>query len=214
MTTTPQKPKTDASLIQAGLQLFGRKGFEGTSTRELAAHANTNVASIAYHFGGKAGLRAACVKSVADLIAGLLDAESAPQPPATAEAAQNQIERMVGALVRLVVGTPQAQDMVTFMLRELTDQGDAVDVIYAEFLEPRHRAICDLWAKATGRDPEDEAVKLAIFAMIGQILYFRVAQPLVARRMGWDGIGPDETRRVADLVIANLRDTLERHRHD
>ena len=55
--------QTRAALIAAGLRLFGEKGFDATSTRDIAAAANTNIASIAYHFGGKEGLRLACAQA-------------------------------------------------------------------------------------------------------------------------------------------------------
>ena len=43
-------------LFQAALQLFARKGFGNTSTRELAEAAGVNIAAISYYFGDKAGL--------------------------------------------------------------------------------------------------------------------------------------------------------------
>ena len=119
---------------------------------------------------------------------------------------------MFGALVSLIVGAQQSEDMVAFMLREVTASGEIADLVYAEFLEPRHRDLCGLWAMATGRGPEDEELKLAIFAMIGQVVYFRIARPLVARRMGWQANGQPETHKIAGVVLANLRDTIERLR--
>ncbi|MBN9445309.1 MAG: TetR family transcriptional regulator, partial [Bosea sp.] len=47
---------TRQALIRAGLDLFGRNGFDATSTREIAQAAGVNSAGIAYHFGGKDGL--------------------------------------------------------------------------------------------------------------------------------------------------------------
>ena len=63
--------QTRAALIRAALKLFGRQGFEGTSTREIAALANANIGSIAYHFGGKEGLRAACADYIVETIGGI-----------------------------------------------------------------------------------------------------------------------------------------------
>ena len=68
---------TRAALIAAGLHAFGRDGFDGASTRAIARHAGTNVASIAYHFGSKAGLRMACAETVASRIAGIEKAATA-----------------------------------------------------------------------------------------------------------------------------------------
>lgn len=207
---TSESP-TRANLVEAGLFLFGHKGFEATSTRELAARAKTNVASIAYHFGGKAGLRVACARAVAERVGAVVP----PDPPPegiTPAGALAEIERIAEALVALILSAPQAQDMVAFMVRELSDPGEIAALIYAEFLAPRHGAMSALWAAATGRSPQDEEVKLAVFATIGQILYFRIAQPFIERRMDWKAIGPEQTRKISALIVANLRAAIERQR--
>ncbi|TIW81409.1 MAG: TetR family transcriptional regulator, partial [Mesorhizobium sp.] len=59
---------TRAALVRAALKLFGRQGFDGTSTREIAAEAGANIGSIAYHFGGKEGLRAAAADFIVETI--------------------------------------------------------------------------------------------------------------------------------------------------
>ena len=49
-------------LIKAAIPLFARKGFEGTSIKELAQEAGVNVSLVSYHFGGKEGLYRACLE--------------------------------------------------------------------------------------------------------------------------------------------------------
>jgi AcrR family transcriptional regulator len=44
---------TSALLIESGIVLFGARGYDGVTTRELAHGAHTNISSIKYHFGGK-----------------------------------------------------------------------------------------------------------------------------------------------------------------
>jgi AcrR family transcriptional regulator len=43
-------------LLLAAMRLFAEQGFATTSTREIALAAGTNIASISYYFGDKAGL--------------------------------------------------------------------------------------------------------------------------------------------------------------
>jgi len=43
-------------IIESAIKLFGTKGFEGTSVREIAADAGVNVAMINYYFGSKENL--------------------------------------------------------------------------------------------------------------------------------------------------------------
>ncbi len=66
----PSVEQTRAALIHAALQLFGSKGFDATSTREIAALAKANIGSIAYHFGGKEGLRLAAADYIVETIQG------------------------------------------------------------------------------------------------------------------------------------------------
>src|SRR3546814_6427288 len=40
-------------LLRCALDLFGRLGFDGTSTRAIAAAAGKPMSAITYHFGGK-----------------------------------------------------------------------------------------------------------------------------------------------------------------
>ena len=78
------------------------------------------------------------------------------------------------------------------MLREMAQPSSALDTIYEGLFEGVHARVCALWGAATGQPAESEAVRLAVFATIGQILYFHVARPVVTRRMGWPAIGAAE----------------------
>lgn len=203
---------TRAALIQSALTLFGQNGFDATSTRQLADRAGVNVAAISYHFGGKAGLRRACAKAVSGHVAqafGAVPEEDLSQTPA---AAADQIEAVLRALVSLLVAAPDTQGMVAFVLRELGQPGDVTDTLYSQVFAPRHALLCRLWAQATGQPAEAEATRLTVFSLVGQVLYFRIAQPIIERRMGWALIDADQASQIADVVVANFRASLEGHR--
>lgn len=200
---------TGAQLVAAGLHLFGRDGFEATSTRAIAARAGTNISSIAYHFGGKDGLRVACADAVVAAIGQV--AQAIPADPARIGRAQARLvlRRLMRRIVTFLV-TPAAQDSVGFLLRELASPGSPVlDRIYATLIEPRHRALCLLWAAATGGDPDSEDTRLAVFSWIGQAAYFRLAAPLVQRRMGWRGYARREARAILRRLLINLDAMLD-----
>lgn len=212
MTDSAPQSKTRSRLIAAGLHLFGRRGFEGTSTRLLAERAGTNVASIAYHFGGKDGLRRACAEHLAERVGAVFDAADASPVPDDPVSAMSGIERAVHDFAAMLLIAPEASDFVPFMLRELTDPGEIAELIFSGFFLPRHTRLCRLWSVVTGRPADADEVKLVVFAAIGQVLYFRIAQPFVKRRMGWDGVGPQEADLIASTVVENLRAIAERTR--
>lgn len=204
----PPLTGTPAALITAALHLFGRQGFAATTTRAIAARAGTNVASIAYHFGSKDGMRLACGGEIVRRLSRVLAvAADAPAPVTPAEAAA-RLERLVRAMAAFIATGSAAADLVAFLERELAEDGPVIARLYAAMFLPGHRALCALWGQATGRDPESAAVRLAVFSMLGQIIYFRIGRPMVLRRMGWNDIGPSEAAMLADRLAANLRAVL------
>ena len=51
---------TPERLIRAGIVLFAKHGYDGTSVKQIAEHAGVNVSLVSYHFNGKEGLYRAC----------------------------------------------------------------------------------------------------------------------------------------------------------
>lgn len=198
---------TRAALISAGLHLFGRDGFAATSIRALAAHAATNVASIAYHFGSKDGLRLACGQEVvrrAAIFSGP-PGQCGDMTPAQALA---RLEAMLRAMVAFMTRAPQAADTVAFILREMGEQGPAFDLIYRDFFLSKHRELCRLSAAVIGGDPESADIRLLVFSLLGQAVYFRLGQPLICRRMGWQSYDEAESQAIADRLVANMHSIL------
>ncbi|MEI9412119.1 CerR family C-terminal domain-containing protein [Mesorhizobium salmacidum] len=197
---------TRAALVRAALKLFGRQGFDGTSTREIAAEAGANIGSIAYHFGGKEGLRAAAADFIVETIQAVAG-EALNEQVATAgdpEAARAQLFAALERMVGFVVASPQAGEIVQFVLRELSYPTAALDRIYEGVFDPAHRRLCLLWEQATGELAESERTRLTVFTLIGQVIYFRIGREAVMRRMGWHEIGAAEAAKVVAVTTDNL----------
>ena len=199
--------QTRLALIRAALTQFGRFGYDGATTRDIAAEAKANIGSIAYHFGGKEGLHEACARHIVDTIQELARPVLTAMPeagglqPDQAEALLRlALERMAG----FVIGQPEAGAIVSFILRELDRPTAALDTVYTGVFEPVHRRFCEVWAAATGEDAESDATKIRVFTLIGQVVYFRIGREAVRRRMGWDRVGEAETAQVVEAAQANL----------
>lgn len=203
----PAPTGTRADLINAALRLFGRDGYAATSTRALAAEAGTNIASIAYHFGGKEALRLACGEEVMRRIGAIANPPEIPAdlPPPAATA---MLEEMLRSFVGFLTRSPEAAATVGFLLRELAEDGPVLEMIYDQFFARTHVALCRLCAAATGGDADTEEVRLLVFSLLGQAIYFRVGAPLIQRRMGWAGYSKEESRAIADRLVANLHAIL------
>lgn len=206
--------QTRSALVLAALRLFGQKGFEGTSTRDIAAAAKANIGSIAYHFGGKEGLRTACAAFIVETIQGIVAqalSDSGP-PPKGEAAAEARLMATLERMVRFIIAEPQAGEIVQFVLRELAQPTAALDTIYHGVFEPTHRRLCQTWAEATGEEAESARTRITVFTMVGQIVYFRIGREAVLRRMGWTTIGAEESAAILDVARDNLSAILASRR--
>ena len=60
-------------IIVTAIKLFGEKGFEGTSVREIASGAHVNLAMINYYFGSKEKLFESVVEYKASYLKGVFE---------------------------------------------------------------------------------------------------------------------------------------------
>jgi len=205
--------QTRTALLMAGIRLFGTKGFEATSTREIAAEAGANIASIAYHFGGKDGLRLACAEMVGnriqDVVGPALRAIDPGDDPAAAQAA---FERVIMGVCDFMLGQIEARDIASFMVREMGAPGAVFDTVYADFILPVHRSLCGLLGLATGQDPESDLIRIGTFSIAGQVVYFRIGGAIVAKWMEWNEVGQQEVEAIKAIILGNIRAFIATHR--
>lgn len=208
--------KTRASLIRVALDLFGRKGYDATSTRDIAGAAGVNIAGIAYHFGGKAGLHKACGELVAGYLAERLSALGVGDPAADAALSPDEaaalFETSVTGLARFMLARPEAEAIARFMVREQMDPTATFEILYQGLIRPRHERLCRLWGRATGEDPESEAVIIAVSALFGQVMFFRVGRATALRRLGWADIDAINVEKIVVSVAESTRAMLASRR--
>jgi TetR/AcrR family transcriptional regulator, regulator of cefoperazone and chloramphenicol sensitivity len=198
--------ETRERLIEAAIDVFGRQGYEGATTREIAKAADANLAAIVYHFGSKEALYTAVAEHlVAEIdrrmgpVLAFVEA-SFPTRPADAIAL---LKRMLEAFVDVVLGNPAAQRWARIIIREMLDPGAAFDILY-RFTGRAHGVATRLVGVATGADPEAEQTKLRAFSVLGQGIVFRVANALVLRRIGKSELGPAERETIKGILTGNV----------
>ena len=199
----PRGDQTRELLIEAAIDLFGRRGLDGVGARELAAAASVPLAAIPYHFGTKDALyRAALQRVAARLHEALAPAARAAGPaaqgaPAEAAAA---LEALQAALLDAIAVRPEAETWAKLLLREHLDPTDAFHAVADDAAGSAVDLMARLVARARGRDAVDEAALLEAFARMGEVLAFRVLRHAVAHRLGWTSVGDREATQVAHAL--------------
>jgi TetR/AcrR family transcriptional regulator, regulator of cefoperazone and chloramphenicol sensitivity len=198
---------TRQRLLEAGLQLFGKHGFDGVSTRELAKTAGVNLAAIPYHFGGKEGVYLAVVDHLASAVEKPLSAMVAEIDGALDQVRSRAdtealLARLIGTLARILLGSDQQALRIRFMMREQLQPTAAFERLYSRFIEHVHRCVTRLVACLLESDPNEPLTILRAHALFGQILGFAVAQATIRRRMGWKGeFTPAQVDEIAGIIV-------------
>ncbi len=110
---------TRERILEAAVRVFADAGYAGATTRQLAAAAEVNVATLNYHFGGKEKLYNACIRRQFDR---LLEVE------APIELLPKDAPLAVELVVRLVYRYSRgSKHQVRLMLRHFVEHGHLPD---------------------------------------------------------------------------------------
>ena len=207
---------TRQALVSTALRLFGAHGYDAVSTRQIADEAKANIGSIAYHFGGKPGLRTACAHHVSSAVQQALAPEFPAEVPEDLgpQAAGDMLIAVITTFVMHATQSPDSDEVSAFVMREMMSRGEVMQHIYREIIGPVHERLCQLFTIATGRTGPEDEISIIVFSLVGQAMYFRMSKEMVVTRMNWSNIGTSETAMIVDVLKANMRALLEYYRAD
>jgi AcrR family transcriptional regulator len=194
---------TSQILIETAIDQFGRHGFEGASTREIARASGTAMSSITYHFGGKQGLYLAA----ADHIAACVKQIQGPALEGAREIVRNGTrDEAIEALLRVLDGfalmmiSPQTEAWSLFITREQQNPTEAFDRLYTGVMQGVVEVFVALLGRIRTDLPEREVLALGLM-LFGQCLVLRVCRAAVTRILSVETI--DEP--TQKLLRARLR---------
>jgi len=93
--------ETRERILAGALEVFAERGFDGATTRDIAARAGTNLGLIQYHFGGKERLW----REAIDRVFGALEAALRAVVPEELERPE-QLAEIIRVCVRFVAANP------------------------------------------------------------------------------------------------------------
>ena len=201
---------TRSRLLEAAVEVFGRKGVEGATVREIARIAGQNVAAIKYYFGGKDQLYEAVLEAIvrelrhrlADLFAEihLLRQNPNPAPGAAAEL----LGRFLCAVYLRLISRDEALPLARLIVREQLQPTAHFQVLYEQGFRPLHEGLSFLVSQILGRDPQEREVIVRTHALMGQVYFFAMTREAIMRRLGWQSLAG----RNADFVVSILKDQI------
>jgi AcrR family transcriptional regulator len=153
-------------ILLAALQLFSKKGFAGTSVRDVASAADVNLAAISYHFGDKAGLyRAALYEFLEDV------GDDIPDFSAPGLTLQDALRLYMRICLRPLGMGKSALLSVQLRVREFIEPTGMLQAITAD-RDLAYSLLLHILTRHFGLDaPDDEleALAFSIFAFVGNL---------------------------------------------
>ena len=196
---------TRAALLSAGLSIFGARGLDGASTRDIAAAAGAPMSAITYHFGGKEGLYLACAQHIADTIGSLMTAHRAAADLPAREALDAIFSQLCRAILR-----DETAAFSRFMMREQTEPTAAFAIIYGGVMGQVIERIASLLTDLSKNPLSPLEAKVRTLALMGQVIAFRSARATLMRATGWNQIGASEVEMIETVVRDHLDAVCDR----
>jgi AcrR family transcriptional regulator len=194
-----------ATLLDTAIDQFGRLGFEGASTRDIARASGTAMSSITYHFGGKHGLYLAAAEHIAASIRALQGENVARAVAAgheSREAAMEALATILDGLAQMML-RPETESWSRFIIREQQFPTEAFDVLFAKAMQPILEAFIELIGRARPDLARREAVAMAIL-LFGQAIVLRAGRAAVCRALQVEQIDDETALLLRTRLRANV----------
>jgi AcrR family transcriptional regulator len=197
---------TSALLIESGIALFGARGYDGVTTRELAHGARTNISSIKYHFGGKEALYRAVLEEIIHEITELVGPLLLALRNGVAEANGNrdvlrQLARQFAQnWCRAALGDPRTQKRIPPIVREVIQPSRHFTVIYNGFFRALYDVLGELLAAAHGQATVDEELQIRTHIIMNVVWGFIFTESIFWHQMGWKGYNRNRIEAIVPVL--------------
>ncbi len=186
---------TRTALLDAALREFAAHGFEGASTRSIAAAAGTHQPQINYHFESKDALWREAVDHLFALLDDAVRRHVGSLPVA------DERDRLAAEIRAFVRAAAELPELNRIMVQEATIDSDRLTWIVEHHTRPRFEQLTGTWRslRNAGAVPDiDEAV--LYYSLVGAASLAYVNAP-EARLLGHDTMAPEFIDAHADALV-------------
>ncbi|MBN8631385.1 MAG: CerR family C-terminal domain-containing protein [Rhodobacterales bacterium] len=185
---------TRQRILEAAGQRIAANGFAATTSKEIAALAEVDLASINHHFGGRAGLYQA---TLAEAHRRFLDAAVLERLARSSQPAEEKLR----ALIRLLIGgsAGAARWPLVLIMREVLQPSPHLLTLQVEVVLPKLHLLLPVISDLSGLPPDDPRLWHSLPSVV-----LPCAIHLMARQMDspfTNRITSKNTEEIADLLF-------------
>lgn len=204
---------TRARLIEAAGEVFAAHGFQAATVREICARAGANIAAVNYHFGDKMGLYVAVFRQ--SICAA--QAENIPESLLQSETPESLLRMMISRMLRRMhQAGEQGAWHFRIMAHEMVQPTEALPRVVEEIIGPKYLLMRRIISRIVGLPPDHETTRLCAHSVIGQVIHYAHARPVIACLWPDLKMTSGDLERIGehitDFSLCSLHRTAEMHK--
>jgi AcrR family transcriptional regulator len=201
---------TRQKLMDAAGPIFADRGYQATTVREICTSAGVNLALVNYHFGDKEKLYAEAVRHASH---SCMERIPLPTWPDGATPQQKLHDYVTMFLNRVAVQCDPAWHSQLIM-RELQHPTSACATFVSEFARPSAMMLDSIVIEMLPPDFPDRDRRLICFSIVGQILHYWSARPVIVLLIGEEEFRSYDVatlaQHITDFSLAAIRSASAR----
>jgi AcrR family transcriptional regulator len=216
-TTYPRGEETRARIIGTAMRLFGEHGFDGVTTREIAAQADVPAPSLQYYFENKEGLYEACIEHLLghaqDTMGPVLDTiEGLLKSGASSEKLIDAYCSFLDCLADFLLGSADSASRALFVARWRVQPKGTPKPAKATLGDRINECCQALVLRIAGDNMTKDEARLVSATINGQLMTLHFAQGHLKKMVGWDDITPARLDKLKQLLRLQTAALLKLHR--
>lgn len=187
---------TREKLLDSAGRIFVERGYQRATIREICDAAGENVAAVHYHFGDKLGLYTEVVQQSVhaagiDAIRNALDQAAPPE---------EILRAVIRARLRSICRGDRPDWHFRILAHELAQPTPALEQLINNVGRPLFTRLLELIGRMLGLPATDDKTRLCAISVMGQILAYVLAMPLLTGV--WPGLKmtPEQVEHIADHI--------------
>ena len=165
---------TRERLLESAGEVFAERGFRDGTIQEICRRAGANIAAVNYHFRDKENLYAEVFRYA--------HRRAQEENPASAQAPdgetpEQRLRRFVRSFLGRILGEGRPAWHGILISREIAEPSGVLGRLFEEEIRPRHELLEKIVRELTGRGVSRNRIRLCVFSIIGQCMFYRQARP-------------------------------------
>jgi TetR/AcrR family transcriptional regulator, regulator of cefoperazone and chloramphenicol sensitivity len=183
---------TRAKILDAACDVFAEHGFQAATVRQIVTRAGANVAAVNYHFGDKLGLYHEVLRRYLCSDERMAARQKLMELKDPREALRAFIRHALEQMAHSID--------LRLMAHEMAKPTPALPATVEEAIRPNYDMLRHILSRILELPPDHETTRLCAHSVIGQVLHYAHARPVL--QLLWPGMkySPKQLDQVAEHI--------------